>query len=113
MSEFVYLFRRPMQPTESPQRMQELMQRWQAWYQDLEKSGHLAHLGQPLEMNGAAVVTNGRGSYRDGPYAETKDIVGGYSVVRAVDLAEAIALTKGHPVFEMGGMIEVRSAMNL
>jgi hypothetical protein len=113
MSEFVYLFRRPMQPTESPQRMQELMQRWQAWYKDLEKSGHLAHLGQPLEMNGAAVVTHATGSYRDGPYAETKDIVGGYTVVRARDLAEAIGLTKDHPVFEMGGLIEVRSVATL
>jgi hypothetical protein len=113
MSEFVLLFRRPMSPTESPQRMQELMQRWQTWYQDLEKTGHLAHLGQPLDMTGAAVVTNAKGSYRDGPYAETKDIVGGYSVVSASDLAEAIELTKGHPVFEMGGMIEVRPVMKL
>src|SRR5450432_4748710 len=108
MSDFVYLFRRPMHPTESPQRMQELMERWQVWYQGLEKSGHLAHLGQPLDMAGAAVVTNAKGSYRDGPYAETKDIVGGYSVISASDLAEAIALTTDHPVFEMGGMIEVR-----
>jgi hypothetical protein len=113
MSEFVYLFRRPQQPTESPQRMQELMQRWQTWYQELEKGGHLAHLGQPLEMKGGAVVTTARGSFRDGVYAETKDIVGGYSVVIAKDLAEAIALTNDHPIFDMGGIIEVRPVMSL
>jgi hypothetical protein len=52
------------------------MERWQAWYQGLEERGHLAHLGQPLDMTGAAVVTSAKGSHRDGPYAETKDIVG-------------------------------------
>jgi hypothetical protein len=113
MSEFVLLFRRPQEPSKSPHEMQALMQKWQAWYKELEKGGHLAHLGQPLEMNGGAVVTNGRGTLRDGPYAETKDIVGGYSVIVAADLAEAVALTKDHPVFEMGGMIEIRPVMNL
>jgi hypothetical protein len=93
--------------------MQELMQRWQAWYKDLEAQGHLAYLGQPLEMDGGAVVTTTGGSFRDGPYAETKDIVGGYSIIRAKDLAEAVALTRGHPVFEMGGLIEIRPIVNL
>jgi hypothetical protein len=93
--------------------MQELMQRWQAWYKELEASGHLAHLGQPLEMDGGAVVTGPSGSFRDGPYAETKDIVGGYSIIRAKDVAEAVALTKGHPVFDMGGLIEIRPVIDL
>jgi hypothetical protein len=112
MSEFMFLFRRPSQPTESPQRLQQLMQRWQDWYKELEQGGHLADLGHPLEMTGT-VVTNARGSFRDGPYAETKDIVGGYTVITAKDIAEAIKLTHGHPVFEMGGMIEVRPVVKL
>jgi len=113
LNEFVYLFRRPTQSPGSPQQMQVLMQRWQAWFKDLEKKGHLANIGQPLEMKGGAVVTNGKGSFSDGPYVETKDIVGGYSVITAKDLEEAVALTKGHPVFEMGGMIEIRPIMKL
>jgi hypothetical protein len=108
----MYLFRRPGQPSESPQKLQELMQRWQDWYKELEKNGHLAHIGHPLEMTGS-VVTSAEGSYRDGPYAETKDMVGGYSVVEARDLAEAIALTHGHPIFEMGGLIEIRPIVKL
>jgi hypothetical protein len=112
MSEFMYLFRRPGQPSESPQKLQELMQRWQDWYKELGKSGHLADIGNPLEMTGT-VVTTAQGGYRDGPYAETKDIVGGYSILAAKDMAEAIALTRGHPVFEMGGMIEIRPVVKL
>ena len=112
MADFMYLFRRPGQPTESPQKLQELMQRWQDWYKELEKGGHLVETGHPLELTGT-VVTTAQGSYRDGPYTETKDIVGGYSIILAKDMAEAIALTHGHPVFEMGGMIEVRPLVKL
>jgi hypothetical protein len=113
MNEFVYLFRRPALTDASPQQMQELMARWQAWFTNLEGNGHLAHVGQPLEMTGGAVVTSAKGSFNDGPYAETKDLVGGYTVVVAKDLTEAIALTNGHPVFEMGGVIEVRPVLKL
>jgi hypothetical protein len=112
MNEFMYLFRRPMQPPGSPQQMQALMERWQGWMKDLESRGHIANFGQPLDMQGA-VVTTGKGSFNDGPYAETKDIVGGYTIVLAKDLEEAIALTKGHPVFDMGGMIEIRPVLKL
>jgi len=44
----------------------------------------------------------------DGPYAESKDIVLGYSVVQAKDLAEARTLAGGCPVLGYGGMVEVR-----
>jgi hypothetical protein len=88
--------------------MQATMQRWQAWLKDVEKKGRLVTLGQPLADPGSAVVTDAKGSFNDGPYAETKDIVGGYTVVKANDLAEAISLTKGHPIFDQGGLIEVR-----
>jgi len=49
----------------------------------------------------------------DGPYAETKDIVVGYSVVRAKDYDEAVALTDGHPIFEQDGMIEIRPVFKM
>jgi hypothetical protein len=93
--------------------MQGLMQRWQAWIRDVETKGQMVNVGQPLEMKGGAVVKNAKGSCSDGPYAETKDIVGGYSVIAAKDLEEAIALTKDHPIFDMGGMIEIRPIMKL
>ncbi|HWW83016.1 MAG TPA: YciI family protein [Vicinamibacterales bacterium] len=108
MNEFIYLYRRPTRAPGSPQQMQGTMDRWQAWFKDLEKKGHLVSIGQPLDEKSSAVVTNGKGTFNDGPYAETKDIVGGYSVVKATDLPEAIALTKGHPIFDAGGIIEVR-----
>jgi len=107
MSEFVFLFRRPDQ-TWTPQQMQESMVKWQAWFKQVEQSGHLASYGQPLETRGGRVVKDKKGGYNDGPYAETKDIVVGYSVITAKDYDEAVALTSGHPIFDQGGMIEIR-----
>jgi hypothetical protein len=93
--------------------MQDALRRWNAWFRDLEAKGHVVSLGQPLCSEEAAVVTNANGSFTDGPYAETKDIVGGYSVIKAKDLQEAINLTQGHPLFEIGGIIEVRQVQEL
>jgi len=108
MSEFVYLYRRPPRPTdESPRQMQERMQRWRAWFADLEKRGHIQNLGQPLAQTGGVVV-RGKGKVSDGPYAETKDLVMGFTLVEAKDLAEAIALTESWPGYDEGGCIEIR-----
>ncbi len=114
MEEFVYLYRRPTLPaTGSAQMMQETMERWQAWFRDLEEKGHLANYGQPLEPVQGRVVKDEKGSFSDGVYAETKDIVVGYSIIRAKNFDEAVALTNGSPIFAQGGMIEIRPILKL
>lgn len=113
MAEFVYLYRRPALPPGSPQQMQERMQRWRAWFNDLEKRGYLANIGLPLAPTGGGVVRDAKGSVSDGPYAETKDIVMGYSLIQAKDLAEAVALTASWPGYEDGGMIEIRPVLKM
>ena len=114
MEEFVYLYRRPtLPPTGSAQVMQETLERWQAWFKDLEKRGHLASYGQPFEPVKGRVVNDKKGGFRDGVYAETKDIIVGYSIIKAKDFDEAVDLTKGHPIFDQGGMIEIRPILKL
>ena len=51
MNEFVYLWRRPQRPAQTPQQMQEWMQKYQAWFRRMEETGHLAQYGLPLEAN--------------------------------------------------------------
>ena len=97
----------------SPQEMQERLQRWRAWFSDLEKKGHLAALGQPLANTGGSVVKDKKGGFSDGPYAETKDIVVGYSLIAAEDLEQARFLATGCPIFEQGGLVEVRPVMKM
>jgi hypothetical protein len=92
--------------------MQEMMQKWMAWLKDLGQKGHIKDQGQPLERAGKFV----KGSQKtviDGPYAETKDVVGGYTLIEARDLDQAVELAKGCPVFEVDGGVEVRPVMKM
>ena len=111
MNEFVYLYRggenRP-----SPERMQETMQKWMAWLKDLAEKGHLKDQGQPLERSGK-LVKGKQKSVTDGPFAETKDLVGGYTLIQAKDLDQAVELSKGCPVLELDGTVEVRPVLKL
>jgi len=113
MTEFVFLWRRPQRPARTPQQMEETMNKYLAWFKDMEARGHLAQYGQPLEPKVGRVVTGKAGNCSDGPYAETKDIVMGYSLIAAKDLDEAVALTKNHPIFDEGGVIEIRPILKL
>jgi Uncharacterized protein conserved in bacteria len=110
MSDFLLLYRLPADSPDmpdSPQRMQERLERWRAWFGELEAKGHLKTLGHPLEMGGA-VVKDGGSTVHDGPYAESKDILIGYSIVQTRDLAEARTVASRCPVLAYGGMVEVR-----
>jgi hypothetical protein len=113
VNDFVYLYRRPHRPHRTPQQMQEWMEKYQAWFKDLEAKGHLAQYGQPLEPKTGRVVKDKTGSFIDGPYAETKDIVMGFSIISAEDFDEAVALAKTCPILDEGGMIEIRAILKL
>ena len=61
----------------------------------------------PLEGTGK-VVTGKQKIVNDGPFAEAKDVVGGYIVIEARDLLHAVEISKGCPILEVGGSVEVR-----
>jgi hypothetical protein len=106
MSEFTYLFRGG-QAFNSAEQRQKQMELWVAWFKELGAKGHIKDPGHPLEPAGK--VVNGKGkNVMDGPYAEAKDVVGGYIVIEASDLAHAAELAKGCPILEAGGSVEVR-----
>jgi len=111
MNEYLFLYRGSKRPS-SPQEMQEVMQLWMAWMQDLAKGGHMKERGQPLEGTGK-VVSGAQRTITDGPYAEAKDLVGGYTIILAKDLDQAAELSKGCPVFDRGGSVEVRPVMKM
>lgn len=63
---------------------------------------------QPLDMTGTMLQGN-KGSFKDGPYSESKEVIVGYFHILANDLNEAIEIAKANPVFEAGAAsIEVR-----
>jgi hypothetical protein len=111
MSEFVYLYRGG-EAGRSPERTQQMMQKWMTWLKELGESGHIKDKGQPLERSGK-IVKGKQKTVTDGPFAEAKDVVGGFSIVEARDLDEAVQLSKGCPIFEVEGAVEVRPVLSM
>ena len=115
MSEFIYLFRigqaAQREAMGTPDHAQKSMQKWLAWMRELETKGHLKNAGQPLEQAGK-VVRRGK-DVTDGPYVEVKDLVAGFTIIQANDLAEAAELSHGCPILESGGSVEVRPVMQM
>ncbi len=112
MAEFIFLYRNSAQARDAamgtPEMRQKSMEAWVAWLRDLEKRGHVRSNGQPLEASGK-IVKGGSRAVVDGPFAEAKDVIGGYSIIVAKDAAEAAELAKGCPSLEdPTGSVEVR-----
>src|SRR6266849_1004868 len=104
MAEFIYLFRGGV-PESSPEQMQQQMQKWRVWIEELGKKGHYKS-GDPLDRGGN-VLSGKQKVVTDGPYAEAKDVFAGYLMVAAETLATAAELAEGCPIFETGGSVEV------
>ena len=111
MSEFVYLYRGG-EAGRSPERAQQMMQKWMAWFKDLAEKGHIKDRGQPLERTGK-LVKGKQKAVTDGPFAEANDLVGGFTLIEARDLDQAVELSKGCPIFEVEGAVEVRPVLKL
>ena len=111
MSQYLFLYRGAQRPT-SPQDAQQVMQKWMKWFEELGSKGHIKDPGQPLEPTGK-VVKGKQKSVTDGPFAEAKDLVGGYTIVEASDIGEAAEISKGCPIFERDGFVEVRPVMKM
>jgi len=106
MTEFVYLYR-GNELGASPEEMQKKTAKWMAWLKDLSDKGHVKSFGEPLQTDGR-VVKGRKKQVTDGPYAEAKDVVGGFSVIVARDIEQAVEFSLGCPIFEDGGSVEVR-----
>lgn len=90
----------------TPEAMQLHMQKWFTWIEKLRKEGRYEG-GEPLEPRGK-FVSGPNKIVTDGPFAESKELVGGYFIVNAKDLDDAVALTEGYPDFIFNGKVQVR-----
>jgi hypothetical protein len=108
MEKFMYLFRGGASSISniSPEAMQAHMQKWMGWMESLAKDGTLAG-GEPLQTTGKQ-VNGSKKTVTDGPFIEAKEMVGGYLIVNAKDIDHAVEISKGCPIFEVDGKLEVR-----
>jgi hypothetical protein len=90
----------------SPEEMQAAAGRFMAWFERLKAEGK-AKAGQPLQNVGRVISKNGR-TLSDGPYAESKEAIGGYFILNVTDLDEAVEIAKQCPGLDIGLQVEVR-----
>ena len=91
-----------------------LMEETSAYCEALHKNGHLivSEALEPVEMATTVRVRDGKLSTTDGPFAETKEQFGGFFLINARDLNEAIQVASKFPSTRLGSM-EVRPVMEL
>ena len=80
------------------------------WHERLAQSGH-ARLAMALHPASTAATLRKRGDQvgvTDGPFVETKEVLGGFEMVECKDLDEAIAIAKTFPALPNGFALEVR-----
>ncbi len=112
MEKFVYLFRNTQEHyAMSPEAAEASMQKWTNWMGDLGKKGILTG-GDPLQGTGKSVSGKNK-VVTDGPFVEAKELVGGYLIINAKDINEAVEISKGCPIFETDGRVEVRPVQKM
>ncbi len=111
MKEFLLLFRNSTDPeaTRSPEQMQVIMQEWMDWFGSIAAQNKLVDKGNRLGKQGKTIKPGN--IVTDGPYIEIKEMVGGYTMIRAASLEEATAIAGGCPILKVGGFVEVRDIM--
>lgn len=86
-----------------------------AYDEELKKKGHVIG-GEALENSNTAKTLRyrkGKVSATDGPYAETKEQLGGLMVLEAEDMNQAVELMSKHPSLPLGSIFEVRAGADL
>lgn len=111
MNQFLYLFIGGNDHTGSPEEMQQVMARWMAWIGTMEQAG-IYKGGDPLEAGGKTLAGS-EPLVTDGPFAEAKEVVGGYILVETKTIDEAVDHAKRCPIFADGGRVEVRPVMQM
>ena len=106
MEKFIYLFRGGNNTDQSPEAMQAQMQKWFNWMGEMGKKGVLVG-GEPLGPTGKQMA-GAQKTLTDGPFIEAKEMVGGYLIVTANNIDDAVELAKGCPIFDVGGKLEIR-----
>ncbi|CAN5609331.1 YciI family protein [soil metagenome] len=106
MEKFLYLFRGGMAGEQAADVPQEHMMKWMQWMESLTEKGIMIG-GEPLVPTGKQ-VNGSKKIVTDGPFIEAKELVGGYLVVNAKDINEAVEFSKDCPIFDVDGRVEVR-----
>ena len=108
MKEFMLIFKSEINDSFGPEHMQANLEDWMNWFGGIAAQGKIVNANR-LSFEGKTLRPNN--VITDGPYAEVKEIIGGYVVVKANDIDDAMKLAEGCPILSHGGCVEVRSVI--
>lgn len=94
----------------SPAEMQDILNDYRSWSASMAQQDKLAG-GQQLHGDIITLTKQGDKVMTDGPMTEAKEIVGGYFILKAADMNEAIELSKTCPHLKYGGKMAVREVV--
>ena len=110
VTSFMLIFRNAGTETHAHLTLEEqtaLAKQWNDWYDGLARAGKVEH-GRPLGLGGR-VVSGAKGErVIDGPYAEAKEVIGGYFFLKVADIEEATEIAQRCPGLPLGLTVEVR-----
>ena len=89
----------------SPDDLRKMSEEFVAWYEQLSKEGKIIP-GYQLARKGK--IVGPKDVITDGPFAESKEAIGGYWLILADSLEEAVEIAKGNPCIAYGATVEVR-----
>lgn len=98
----------------SPEQIEAVIGEYIAWRKKIEADGKYV-ASDKLRDEGGRLLTGYEGGFRvtDGPYAEAKEVIGGYYTISAADYDEAVDVSKSCPHLKYGGRIELREVESL
>jgi len=91
---------------------QKWFAKYMAWANKAREGGYLLGSNKLVD-DGGKVMRGPKVTTTDGPYSETKEVLGGYYMIEAANYNDAVQHTKDHPHLEHGGTIEVRQVEQL
>ena len=98
----------------SPEMIQSIIQKYFEWNTKLQESGKLVAVNKLVD--GAGKRLKGFGEKQvvtDGPFIETKEVVGGYWIIDVADYDAAVAMVQDCPTLEFGGFLEIREIQDM
>jgi len=106
-TEYLLLFRGTHWPKNlSPEEIQSNIAKFTLWFERLKNEGNFKS-GHPLEHRGKIVA--GRKAVQDGPFAESKEAIAGFFIIRADSFEQAVEIAKDCPGLDYGQTVEVRA----
>lgn len=105
------IFHGGMSQQSTPEQIQENMGKWMGWIDKLAKAGQYDS-GEPL-LPGGKYISGSSKTVTDGPFTEGKEVVGGYFIVNAQNMDEAVAMCNDYPDYDIGGTVQVRQVMKV